>query len=76
MGARTALSAPEPALDVRHDARNLLQVIEGYLELIAGRASDPMLLRYAANAQAAAQQLIVLSESMPGADGEGSLPGP
>ena len=68
MTAVPAMAAPVPSEDVRHDARNLLQVIEGYLELIAGRASDPVLLRYAANAQAAAEQLITLSEQMPAAD--------
>ena len=68
MTAAPPLSSPVPSEDVRHDARNLLQVIEGYLELIAGRASDPVLQRYAANAQAAAEQLITLSAQMPGLD--------
>ena len=70
MDARIALHSAGakdgPATDLRHDARNLLQVIDGYLELIARTATDPVLVSYTANARAATEQLIALSAQMPG----------
>ena len=71
MRPRPALHLPDSVADapadVRHDARNLLQVVGGYLELIAGRARDPLVQRYVANARVATGQLVALAEHFPGA---------
>ena len=70
MPARPAVKPQEPACepsrDLQHDARNLLQVIEGYLELIADKATDPEVRRYATHARSATERLIALSAEMPG----------
>lgn len=53
--------------DLRHEICNLLQVIDGYLELAAGRIDDETALRYLAHVHAAAHQLTELCRQSPSA---------
>ncbi len=48
-----------------HQLGNLLQVVNGNLELIAQQATDEATLRYLANARAAAEQLTELARGLP-----------
>lgn len=48
-----------------HQLGNLLQVVNGNLELIAQRTTDEGTLRYVANARAAAEQLTELARALP-----------
>jgi signal transduction histidine kinase len=48
-----------------HQLGNLLQVVNGNLELIAARTTDEAVLRYIANASTAAEQLTALARSLP-----------
>lgn len=50
---------------VAHQLGNLLQVVNGNLELIAQRTTDETTLRYVANARAAAEQLTELARTLP-----------
>ncbi len=50
---------------VAHQLGNLLQVVNGNLELIAQRTTDEAALRYLANARAAAEQLTELARTLP-----------
>jgi two-component sensor histidine kinase len=47
-----------------HNLRNLIQVVNGNLELIAARADDELTLRYLANAQTAAQLIAELARNI------------
>jgi two-component sensor histidine kinase len=49
-----------------HQLGNLLQVVNGNLELIARRTDDATTLRYLGHARAAAEQLTQLARSLPG----------
>jgi signal transduction histidine kinase len=74
---RTRPLSPDEAEQLRDEARgelgsriahqlgNLLQVVNGNLELIAHRTTDEDALRYLANARAAAEQLTELARSLP-----------
>jgi signal transduction histidine kinase len=54
----------EHAAHLAHQLGNLLQVVNGNLELIAQQATDDTLLRYLANARAAADQLTELTRAL------------
>jgi signal transduction histidine kinase len=56
----------ENAADVAHVLANLVQVVSGNLELIAGRTTDEHALRYLENARAAARQLEELARQLRG----------
>jgi signal transduction histidine kinase len=47
-----------------HELGNLLQVVNGNLELLSARIEDPDMRRYLANAQTAAQQLTELMHTL------------
>ena len=53
------------AAGLAHQLGNLLQVVNGNLELIAQQTSDEAVLRYLANARAAAEQLTELARNLP-----------
>ena len=53
------------AAHLAHQLGNLLQVVNGNLELITQRTTDEAALRYLANARAAVQQLTELARSLP-----------
>ena len=53
------------AAQLAHQLGNLLQVVNGNLELIAQRTADETTLRYLANARAAAEQLTELTRGLP-----------
>jgi signal transduction histidine kinase len=55
----------ELAARLAHQLGNLLQVVNGNLELIAQRTTDEAALRYLANARAAAEQLTELTRKLP-----------
>ena len=55
----------ELAARLAHQLGNLLQVINGNLELIAQRTTDESILHYLANARAAADQLTDLMRALP-----------
>jgi signal transduction histidine kinase len=69
--ARAGAAQPEDeavrklAARLAHQLGNLLQVINGNLELIAQRTTDETTLRYIANARTAADQLTELTRSLP-----------
>ena len=48
-----------------HQLGNLLQVVNGNLELIAQRTTDETVLRYIAHATTAAEQLTELARALP-----------
>ena len=50
---------------IAHQLGNLLQVVNGNLELIAQRTTDESALRYLANARAAAEQMTELARTLP-----------
>ena len=58
-------AARELASRLAHRLGNLLQVVNGNLELVAQRTTDETSLRYLANARAAAEQLTELARSLP-----------
>lgn len=47
--------------DLTHELGNLVQVVSGYLELLATRTEDELSLRYIGTAQTAAQQIAELT---------------
>jgi signal transduction histidine kinase len=53
------------AAGLAHQLGNLLQVVNGNLELIAQQTTDEAVLRYLANARAAADQLTELARRLP-----------
>jgi signal transduction histidine kinase len=55
----------ELASRLAHQLGNLLQVVNGNLELIAQRTTDETTLRYLANARNAAEQLTELTRTLP-----------
>lgn len=55
----------ELASRLAHQLGNLLQVVNGNLELIAQRTTDEATLRYLANARTAAEQLTELARGLP-----------
>ena len=55
----------ELASRLAHQLGNLLQVVNGNLELVAQRTTDEAVLRYLANVRAAAKQLEDLARSLP-----------
>jgi len=76
LGSRTKPVAPEEAERLRqeavreltarlaHQLGNLLQVVNGNLELIAQRTTDETTQHYLANARAAADQLTDLTRAL------------
>jgi signal transduction histidine kinase len=48
-----------------HDLMNLLQAVQGYLELLAGRTEDETSQRYVANARTAAEQMADAIRALP-----------
>jgi signal transduction histidine kinase len=64
--ARADRLAPnsEFARGFAHELGNLLQVVNGNLELLSARIDDPDMRRYLANAQTAAQQLTELMHTL------------
>ena len=72
LGSRTKPVAPEEAERLRQEAvreprgelGNLLQVVNGNLELIAQRTTDETTQHYLANARAAADQLTELTRAL------------
>jgi signal transduction histidine kinase len=54
--------------DLNHKLCNLLQVVTGYLEMLARRTDDDVSLGYIATARTAADQLIDLSRQLPGSN--------
>jgi len=63
---RDAAEATELALSLAHTLNNLLQVVNGNLELLAIRVEDPQLRGYIRNAQLAAKQLTELADDLNG----------
>jgi len=55
----------ELASRLAHQLGNLLQVVNGNLELVAQRISDEDMLRYLGNVRAATKQLDELARSLP-----------
>jgi signal transduction histidine kinase len=55
----------ELAAKLAHQLGNLLQVVNGNLELVALRTTDETTLHYLANARAAAEQLTDLMRALP-----------
>ena len=55
----------EQAARLAHQLGNLLQVVNGNLELLAQRTTDESALHYIANARAAADQLTELARTLP-----------
>jgi two-component sensor histidine kinase len=53
------------AVRLAHQLGNLLQVVNGNLELVAQRTTDEAALRFLANARAAAEQLTELTRALP-----------
>ena len=63
---RHAQEATEVALSLAHTLNNLLQVINGNLELLESRIEDAQLRGYIRNAQFAAKQLTELADDLNG----------
>jgi len=63
---RDAEDATELAQSLAHTLNNLLQVINGNLELLEARVEDDRLRGYIRNAQLAAQQLTELADDLNG----------
>ncbi|HEY7806107.1 MAG TPA: histidine kinase dimerization/phospho-acceptor domain-containing protein [Croceibacterium sp.] len=63
---RDAEDATEFAQSLAHTLNNLLQVINGNLELLETRVEDDRLRGYIRNAQLAAQQLTELADDLNG----------
>jgi signal transduction histidine kinase len=63
---RDAAEATERALSLAHTLNNLLQVINGNLELLESRVEDAQLRGYIRNAQLAAKQLTDLADDLNG----------
>jgi signal transduction histidine kinase len=63
---RDAEQASEFAASLTHTLNNLLQVVNGNLELLATRLQDEKLRGYIRNAQLAAQQITELANNMNG----------
>jgi nitrogen-specific signal transduction histidine kinase len=63
---RDATDATELALSLAHTLNNLLQVINGNLELLDARVEDQQLRGYIRNAQLAARQLSELADELNG----------
>ena len=61
---RDAEQTTEFALSLAHTLNNLLQVVNGNLELLATRVEDPQLAGYVRNAQLAAQQMTELADDL------------
>jgi signal transduction histidine kinase len=55
----------ELAARLAHQLGNLLQVINGNLELLSQRTTDETALHYLDNARAAAEQLTELTRALP-----------
>lgn len=49
-----------------HHLLNLVQVVSGYMELLAGRTQDELSLRYLETAQTATQEITELAQSLAG----------
>ena len=63
---RDAEQATEFALSLAHTLNNLLQVVNGNLELLSTRVEDEKLRGYIRNAQLAAQQITELAHDLNG----------
>jgi signal transduction histidine kinase len=61
---RDAADATELALSLAHTLNNLLQVVNGNLELLEARVEDAQLRGYIRNAQLAAKQLTQLANDL------------
>jgi len=62
--------AASDAADLAHHICNLVQVIDGYVELAARRSDDPTVQRYLNDARAAAGQLVTLARLLPASGSE------
>ena len=63
---RDAEQATEFALSLAHTLNNLLQVVNGNLELLSAKIEDEQLRGYVRNAQLAAQQITELAHDLNG----------
>jgi signal transduction histidine kinase len=63
---RDAEQATEFALSLAHTLNNLLQVVNGNLELLSTKVQDEQLRGYIRNAQLAAQQITELAHGLNG----------
>lgn len=63
---RDAEQATEFALSLAHTLNNLLQVVNGNLELLSARVEGEQLRGYVRNAQLAAQQITELAQDLNG----------
>jgi len=63
---RDAEQATEFALSLAHTLNNLLQVVNGNLELLSTKVEDEQLRGYIRNAQLAAQQITELAHDLNG----------
>ena len=61
---QTPAEVAQLAASVAHQLNNLLQVVNGNLELVAARLQDEQLRPYLNNALIAAQQITVLSREL------------
>jgi len=65
MGVPFDLAGEKPGLtSLAHDFANLMQVVNGNLELLDARVEDEAARRYVTNARAAAEQLTELSRRL------------
>jgi signal transduction histidine kinase len=62
--------AASDSADLVHHICNLVQVIDGYVELAARRSDDPTVQRYLNDARAAAGQLVTLARLLPASRSE------
>ncbi|MGZ3171452.1 MAG: histidine kinase dimerization/phospho-acceptor domain-containing protein [Croceibacterium sp.] len=63
---RDAEQTTEFALSLAHTLNNLLQVVNGNLELLSAKIEDEQLRGYVRNAQLAAQQITELANDLNG----------
>jgi nitrogen-specific signal transduction histidine kinase len=67
---RDAKQAAEFGPSLAHTLNNLLQVVNGNLELLSTRVQDEQLRGYVRNAQIAAQQITQLAHGLNGCPGD------
>jgi len=65
-GSRTRPADARPT-GLAHDLANIVQALNGNLELLSSRTTDEAALRYLGNARAAARQLTELTARLQGA---------
>jgi hypothetical protein len=72
MGGEITLPKAPDSGDLGHEICNLVQVIDGYLELASRESMDAAVRRYLTHARTAAEQLVDLSRLLPPDGGPGT----